>query len=36
MVPDIRDGNGVLIHPHEYASKLEEGMKVAVEAIPRL
>jgi len=36
VVPDIRDGHGVLIHPKDYAEKLAHGCKVAVEVNVKL
>jgi hypothetical protein len=35
-VPDVRDGNGAIIHPEEYELKLKHGTKVAVEVIFKL
>jgi hypothetical protein len=36
IVPEIRDGNGTLIHPQYYSSRLEHGAKVIVEVILKL
>jgi len=36
IVPDIRDGNGALIHPQQYTSQLEHGTKVVVEVMLKL
>jgi hypothetical protein len=36
IVPEIRDGNGVLIHPQQYSSRLEHGTKVVVEVMLKL
>src|ERR1700722_20625840 len=35
-VPDIRDGNGTLIHPQYYSSQLQHGAKVVVEVMLKL
>jgi len=35
-VPDIRDGNGLLIYPQDYMEKLPHGCKVAVEVLVKL
>jgi hypothetical protein len=35
-VLDIRDRNGLLIHPKDYMTMLEHGLKVAIEVIMKL
>ena len=32
-VPDIRDGDGTLVHPRDYESKLVDGAAVAAEVV---
>ncbi|KAG2131550.1 hypothetical protein BD769DRAFT_1666585 [Suillus cothurnatus] len=36
VVPNVRDADGVLIHPSEYSQKLKSGQPVAVEVVMRL
>ncbi|KAG1880594.1 hypothetical protein C8R48DRAFT_767366 [Suillus tomentosus] len=36
VVPDVRDAEGVLIHPADYSKKLTTGLPVAVEVMMRL
>ena len=36
IVPDVRDGNGALIHPGEYAQKLKTGMVVTVDVVLKM
>jgi hypothetical protein len=36
VVPNIHDGNGSLIHPQDYATRLDHGTKVVVEVMLKL
>lgn len=36
VVPNVRDAEGILIHPAEYSEKLTAGLPVTVEVIMRL
>ena len=36
FIPNIRDGNGLLIMPHEYETKLQDEMVVIVNVQPRV
>ena len=35
-VPEVRDGDGILIHPGEYMQKLKTGMVVTVDVVLKL